>query len=232
MKSKKDKFLVVAPHQDDEVIGCGGTILKLLDMDIEGYVVHVFSGSSGISGCSSPVKSKKIRNAEAKKASEIGGYTLLKNLGCKDRDSNVNFIVHSLIEVVREVKPDFIFSPHSEEADFEHSLVSQASWEASWLATTGIFPELGPPSHPVDVFLGYEVWTPIQNISCFIDVTEHISKKKRMLEAFKSQMQTTSWVEGSVGLNSYRGTTLQGYGYAEAFTLKKTSGVAAEKIFS
>ena len=53
-----------------------------------------------------------------------------------------------------------------------------------------------------------------------------------MLEAFKSQMQTTSWVEGSVGLNSYRGTTLQGYGYAEAFTLKKTSGVAAEKIFS
>ena len=232
MKNKKSKFLVIAPHHDDEIIGCGGTILKLLDMGMEGYVVHVFDGSSGVAGFHSSQESRKIRSTEAKKASKIGRYVLLNNLGHKDRtDDNITSVINSLIKVVRRIRPDYIFSPHSEESDFEHYIVSRASWEASWLATTRIFPKLGTPSHPIKAFLGYEVWTPIQNVSCSIDITEYISKKRQMLEVFKSQMQTTSWIKGSIGLSEYRGATLQGYGHAEAFTIKKLPGTVTEKIF-
>ena len=49
------KILVIAPHPDDEVLGCGGTIVKLVAL---GYSVSVLYLSSGD-------KDQKAREKEA-----------------------------------------------------------------------------------------------------------------------------------------------------------------------
>ena len=46
MFKKNDKILVIAAHPDDEVIGCGGTILKAIN---EGAIVSVLFLGEGVS---------------------------------------------------------------------------------------------------------------------------------------------------------------------------------------
>ncbi|MDD3999043.1 MAG: PIG-L family deacetylase, partial [Candidatus Shapirobacteria bacterium] len=76
--------LVIAPHHDDEVIGCGGLISLLVSKGYNVSVVHVFNGSSGVAERSSKV-SQKVRHVEAVAASKIAGFTLIPNLNFDDR---------------------------------------------------------------------------------------------------------------------------------------------------
>ena len=43
----KEKVLIVVAHPDDEVLGCGGTLLKHVDEGDKVYVLFVTEGVSG-----------------------------------------------------------------------------------------------------------------------------------------------------------------------------------------
>lgn len=223
--------LIIAPHHDDEIIGCGGTLLALTEQGYEVFVQHVFEGSSGILNTKGK-QSVDLRTLEAEQAAKIGGYKVLPNLGFKDRTENqITPISLKLIDTFRKVRPTIVFVPHDDEQDFEHQVVTKAGWEAQWLATTTNF--LKPdqkPSTSVALYLGYEVWRPIAVTGTYFDITRFVEKKKELLAAFESQMNLTSWIDGSLGLNAYRGTMLQGHGYAEAFTVRNISSGTLEKL--
>jgi N-acetylglucosamine malate deacetylase 1 len=217
------RALVVAPHQDDEIIGCGGTIALLRSMGIKVSVVHVFMGSSGIEGLDEG-ECSRIRHQEALNSASILDYEVLSNLGFPDRlISETTEITKSLIKVFREIQPNLIFGPHDEEKDLEHQLVSKAVWEAFWLSKTATFADLGNPNTFGLTVLGYEVWSPIKKVSLYFDISNFIDSKTEALNEFKSQNKDNSWVKGAIGLNAYRGTTIMGYGYAEAFTVKNAN---------
>ena len=42
----KNKILVIAAHPDDELLGCGGTILKHVDNNDDVYVIFMTDGVS------------------------------------------------------------------------------------------------------------------------------------------------------------------------------------------
>ena len=72
--------LVIAPHPDDESLGCGGTIALLRQ---RGYSVHVLFVSDGtMSHPNSPAypaeRLRKVREAEALDALEVPGRTCRK----------------------------------------------------------------------------------------------------------------------------------------------------------
>lgn len=220
MKRSNKKALIIAPHQDDEVIGCGGTMVFLKEKKFDVGVIHVFLGSSGVKGVYGK-DSHIARNKEASSSAQVLGYQLLTNLGFEDRKTtDYTQIQLKLMKHIREYKPNLIFIPHKDEQDAEHKLVYKAGWEASWLAATSSFPEQGKPiKRAAGIFL-YEVWTPIQEPSLYVDTTPYEKKKKKALKRFKTQMKETLWANGSLGLSSFRGTALQGSGLAEAFLLK------------
>ena len=56
-KSTKNKILVIAPHPDDEIIGCGGTIAKAIENNNNVYIQYLSSGD----------RIEKRREEEAKK---------------------------------------------------------------------------------------------------------------------------------------------------------------------
>ena len=72
--------LVLAPHADDESLGCGGTIARLADLGIEVMVVFVSDGTrSHPNSRRFPAESlRDLREAEARRALEIlgGGATI------------------------------------------------------------------------------------------------------------------------------------------------------------
>lgn len=228
MSNKKRKIvLVIAPHQDDETIGCGGTICKLINKGYNVKVAHVFLGTSGVPGCS-PHESSEIRVREAQTAARQGGYEVLDNLGFIDRNrARDHELQPHIIRLIRSVKPDLVFAPHSGETDYEHRLVSSAVREAGWLAAAAIFPELGAHLEHAPRTLYYEVWKNIEHPTVISDITNYQDIKRGMLADFSSQMSQTSWIEGSLGRNQYRGTTTIGRGLVEVF---ECAGIPIEEI--
>lgn len=229
MSNNRKTILVIAPHQDDETIGCGGTIVALVERGYDVRVVHVFAGTSGVHGAA-PERSRETRHCEAKNAAHLGGYTLLPNLGFIDRDHSTDKTLQgALIRTIRQEKPVAIFVPHKQETDYEHRLVAVEAREALWLAATDIFPELGESIGIAPRVFYYEVWKNIDAPTVLNDITKYIDKKRAMLAAFASQMEHSGWIEGSIGRNAYRGVTTVGNGYYEVF---ETEGIPLKELLS
>lgn len=229
MLNKQEVVLVIAPHQDDEVIGCGGAICQLVSHRYDVRVAHVFLGTSGIAGVA-PEQSQHIRHEEARAAASIGGYTVLPNLKFIDRDRSQDAkIQKAILRLIRQVKPAIVFLPHKEETDYEHKLVAIEGREALWLAASDIYPSLGAPLTMVPRVFYYEVWKNLDTPTVLCDITKHKEVKRRMLEAFTSQMSSSGWVDGALGRNAYRGVTTFGDGLYEAFS---TENVTLEELLS
>lgn len=72
----KERVLVIAPHPDDEIIGCGGTMAQHVEKGDRIFVIYVTSGElfeDEISYCIS----RRRRYDEAKEAADIIGFEIL-----------------------------------------------------------------------------------------------------------------------------------------------------------
>lgn len=209
------KILIIAPHQDDEVIGCGGAISYFKGKGDTVYIQHILAGDSGISGVSSE-ECLRIRDEEATKVAAFFGAVLLPNMGFQDRKYRFeDQLQNKLIVTLRQIQPDILLLPHKEESDLEHRIVGKVGKEAAWLAYAG-----QNLSAKIPKVLYYEVWSNIASAQLYLDITSYVEQKKRALALYASQMET-GWVEAALGRNAFRGTTLNQGGYCEVFTFDK-----------
>ena len=70
------KILVIVAHPDDEVLGCGGTIAKLIDQSCQVKVIFLSDGESSRLQKASKKKNDYRKNC-AKKAMRILGLKIL-----------------------------------------------------------------------------------------------------------------------------------------------------------
>src|SRR5437763_15844252 len=131
--NKKLVCLVVAPHHDDEVIGCGGLLIKLQQRGWRIIVVVVFDPLEGRhSNCG------KQRLAESSRvAQKIGTvpYFHLK-FPCRAEASDET-IAWKIVKVLRRFHPTVVLMPHSDDRDPEHLKTHRAANEALWLSASG-----------------------------------------------------------------------------------------------
>ncbi len=213
-------ILVIAPHQDDETIGCGGLIARAVSSGHKVIVQHIFKGNSGIAG--TPRGAPRTRNDEVAKAARILGFTTLENFNFTDRSyPGQGSIIERLAACFAEYAPGIVLCPHGQDSDKEHELVHACCKEALWLSQTKGYLPKGKYNDQETLLLFYEVWSPISAPAFYLDITAHIEKKKAAIAVFQSQLTGCDWVAGAAGLNAYRGNTLQGYGYCEAFGMHK-----------
>lgn len=200
-------ILVIAPHHDDEVLGCGGTIIKHRKKGARISVVYITAGWSGIPSIKSKERATKIREREARVACKILGIEKIFFFREKDRSLIYNGeTVQRLIRVIRKVNPEIIYAPHHEEKDFEHKISHEITKEAFWLSKSPYFPKLGKPAESLNALYLYEVWTPMREYSATEDITEVAELKAKTLRAYKSQMKHLNLVDAILGLNTYRGS--------------------------
>ncbi len=212
-------MLIVAPHHDDESIGAGGIIADYTRRGGEAHVVTVFTGESGLPESDVEV-ARQIRNAELTKAAEVLGVSDVQHLNFPDRSAvNPADIARALIHPLRGSRPMIVLGPHAAERDPEHVAVALAVREAIWLAANPVFPSQGAPCPPVQLLLGYEVWTPIKCPQLLIDITDVMERKNKAVGCHRSQLAGRGWQDGIRGLASYRGVQ-SGLGeYVEAFEI-------------
>lgn len=216
-------ILVVAPHHDDEVIGCGGTIIKHLKNGDKASVVYITAGWSGLPEIKSKQEAIKIREREAGNACKAMGVQKAIFLRKDDRSiyNKKAEITEKLIKVIRDIKPNLIYAPHSKEKDIEHRITYEVIKEAAWLSKSPYLPKLGQPTKSIQKIYLYEVWTPLEDFLEREDITSVIDIKIKALLAHKSQLKYFNLVDAITGLNAYRGSmVVTNKKFAEVFQIE------------
>ena len=217
------KILVISPHQDDEVLGCGGSIIKYCKNGDKVHVVYIIAGWSGIPEINSKQEAIKISEKEARNACKILGVG--KAIFMREEDRNISEsgkIIQKLIKIIREINPNLIYAPHPEEKDIEHRITYKITKEASWLSKSPYLPDLGDPTKSIEAIYLYEVWTPMKNFYLKEDITKEIDIKLKALSEYKSQLKHLNLIDAIYGLNMYRGSmTNDAKRFAEVFQIEK-----------
>jgi LmbE family N-acetylglucosaminyl deacetylase len=218
-------ILIISPHHDDEVIGCGGTIINHYKNGDTIFVVYITAGWSGIPEIKLKQKAIKIRENESRIVAKILGVKKIFFLREDDRNiyNRKSKIIEKLIKVIREIKPHIIYAPHPREKDIEHKIVYEITKEAVWLSKSPYFPRFGDATRSMQMIYLYEVWTPLEDFFKKEDITNVINTKIKALLAYKSQLKYFNLVDAIIGLNLYRGSMVSGNKkFAEVFSIEKS----------
>jgi LmbE family N-acetylglucosaminyl deacetylase len=120
------KVLVIAPHMDDEALGCGGTIARHVD---EGDEVEVCVLCNRAYDRVYDQDAIRIEKECAKVAQEVLAYERLRFLDLPDEQLYLHFqeVLDGLEAVVEEVRPGVVYTCHGGDLHQDHRTVAHAS---------------------------------------------------------------------------------------------------------
>lgn len=216
-------ILVVAPHADDESLGCGGTLLRHKE---EGDSIHwlLVTGMSGDWGFSK--EQIALRNQEIEQVMCQYGFNSLHRLELPP--SALDTVAHGKIisgisQVIKKVRPEIVYSPYRNDAHSDHEIVFDAV-----MAATKSF------RYPfVKRVLAYETISETDfgmkpedggfKPNVYVDISSQLDKKLKILEIFESEMGEFPFPRNRRSLEALatlRGAQSNCFG-AEAFVLIK-----------
>jgi LmbE family N-acetylglucosaminyl deacetylase len=199
--------LVIAPHPDDETLGCGGALCLHQRRGEHTAVVWLTSGELGLKRLPRR-KAWAIREQEARAAARILGVTGLHFLRQPDwkLDAHINETAASLRRVIEEEQPHLIYVAHDADAHPDHR-ASRPILQQALSENHGTRPSI----------LTYEVWTPLATHDQFQDISAVMPRKVRALRAHASQLEEFQYERAVRGLNAFRGELGAKCRYAEVF---------------
>jgi LmbE family N-acetylglucosaminyl deacetylase len=198
------RVLVVAPHMDDEVIPCGGTLILLAEQGAEIHVTFATDSSAGLRSAEAAAKLIGVRRAEAQQVSQRIGY-VSNELGFPDGELHRHepMLTSRLAEQMERLDPEIIFCPFPADAHSDHMSCASATAQAALRAT------------PHAIILAYEVWTPLwPNVA--VDISRVAQRKEEAIRLYRSQIEDRDHSAAALGLNRFRGLP-HSVEFAEAF---------------
>ena len=186
------RVLVVAPHPDDEVLGCGGTLALLAERGASVHVLVVFDGAAG-----DPEQRFEPDTYVARRRAEAcaGGA----RLGAEDytfwdlpeghlvSEAELAAGAARLAALVREVRPDLLLAPWEGDAHRDHRTVARAVQRML-------------RDHPFrGEAWGFEVWTPLE-AEHLVDISSVWDAKLAALEEHGTQLAYEDLIEKMTAL--------------------------------
>jgi N-acetylglucosamine malate deacetylase 1 len=201
--------LVIAPHPDDESIGCGGAICLHRRRGEQVRVAFLTSGERGVEGLD-PDAARAVREGEAAAALDVLGVCGADFLGLPDLGLSgaLERGASPLGELLAAHRPGLIYVPHPGEAHPDH--------EAALPLLRAAVAKL-PAGIPRPEVRAYEVWTPMARYGWPEDITEVMALKLRAVRCYRSQLRAFRYDRAVRGLNQYRGCLAARCRYAEVF---------------
>ena len=189
---KNQCLLVIAPHSDDEVLGCGGLISKIKK---EGGKVFVLIFNLGFEKDDTKESQEKRKNEvkEAMNVLKVDGYHLVNDQPDNNRDLDAEPL-HSLIEVIEstssvsleKITPTIvaiptIFSHHQDHVHVHHACIAA----------------LRPINTPIsNIVLSYEApehsrWSVsgVFEPNLFVEIDDTIENKIMAFNKYSSQVR-------------------------------------------
>ena len=198
------KVVVFAPHPDDEILGCGGTIAKKLSEGYEVVVVymtdgrHAFSNLFNINSEPTPEELKEIRKEEARRAVRILGLQE-ENLYFLDFEDGAleqkkAEAQQQVVEILSKHLPVEVYFPYEKDINPDHhttnKIVRNSINKLGLLALkyrysiTQKYSRIGPL---MDTLLNM-----VKHILIHVDISKCLPLKEAAIKEFKSQITIIS----------------------------------------
>jgi LmbE family N-acetylglucosaminyl deacetylase len=205
-----ERIVVLAPHMDDEVIGCGGTLARHIACGSDVTVVFLTDGRlGGKDGAAGAARSDitAVRKREAQLALAELGITQSVFLDGEDGRLGASpGLGEALRAALAAARPDIVYLPFFLEEHPDHRAVSVLLAEA----VNGA--DMSFRCH------GYEVWTPLFP-NCLVRIDATVEAKRRAIAHYQSQLAEANYLHTALALNAYRSSALADgeCRFAEAF---------------
>ena len=197
--------LVLAPHYDDEVLGCGGLLVRLVTGGARVRVLFLTDGSGGVEthdGAATPNAAAgeadsaralyaSRRRQEAREATAVLGVERADHLGIADGalEQHLEAVTQAIAAAVAEETPDLVLVPSPLEVD--SPIIGPRSPRS-----TGAHPLCAATAVAAcDLrVLAYEVNHPAYP-DLLVDVTRQIATLERAMACYRSQHERHDYLE-------------------------------------
>jgi len=217
------KVIVVSAHPDDEILGCGGTLIKHIENgdQVDWLITTSIFISQGFSQERIDLREKEIETIKNKL-----GFNLVYRLDYPTMslsDESLIKMIPTISDIFNDSKPEIIYLLNRSDAHSDHNITFR-----SVMACTKSFrypfvkrilmyeciseTEFGP-ALPENIFIP----------TYFVDISKFRDKKNELMKVYSSELGEHPFprsIRNMDALSTYRGATI-GVEFAEAFQVLK-----------
>lgn len=227
-KDNKGCLMVIAAHPDDEVLGCGATVHKLVNQGWRATLIIMSAGVAGRHTKNSTI-TPEIQQAQVtlakqmQQAATVIGYHTIDTFDFPDNRMDIVSkmdLAQAIRPVIEREKPNLIFTHHPGDYNWDHT----ATFEAVLMAARCNPPEFSPLEIRTFEILsaterswqnGARIFMP----NLYVDIARNIDMKKLAMQYYASEYRPYPHprsIEAIEYLARRRGNEV-GLAYAEAF---------------
>jgi LmbE family N-acetylglucosaminyl deacetylase len=221
------KTLVVAPHADDELLGCGGTLLRRRAAGgVVGWLLVTSMNADRAWG------TEKIEQRQREIVQVRDGLGVLPEhlyeLGLQTTQLDqvpTGVLVGRISEVFEKFRPEEVLVPHAHDIHSDHRIVFDAVAACTkWFRYPSVKRVMAYETiSETDFILKSEG---VFNPTFFVDITDFIDRKIALMGIYRSELGVHPFPRSESGLRALatlRGAQ-SGFGSAEAFQLLRERG--------
>ena len=214
------KVICIAPHPDDETLGCGGTLLKHKANGDDIYWLIVTGINQDDGWKQNDIKKRDI---EINAVEEKYGFTNVFNLRLPTTKIDllpVSDLITQISKVYKKVEPDIIYMPYEHDVHTDHQIIVKVLQSTlKWFR----YPHIKKVymyetiSETEFNFVENRIFKP----NVFVDISNYLNKKLEIMDIYKGEMKKFPFPrsEKSIrALATLRGSQ-SGFNAAEAFEL-------------
>ena len=218
----KNRVLVVAPHADDETLGCAGTIFRHKLKKDETHFLLV----SELEENSKNILLKKKYSSQIKDIIKFYNFKTSHRLNLVATKLDTypkSFLIEKISNVLKKVKPNIIYIPFAGDAHSDHNDVFQATsscikwFRYPYIKEVLVYETLSETNFsPSTTSLNFKP-------NVYKNITKYLNKKLKAVDIYKTEFKKHPFPRNKKVVESLallRGSE-SGFKYSEAFILLK-----------
>jgi len=212
------KLLIIAPHPDDETLGCGGILHKFKDKKIYWMILTKMSDKIDYSSKQIAEREKEINKVaqflNIKKIIKLGFSAATLN------KSNLKELILKISDEIKKIKPDTIFSPYLHDSHSDHFFCTYAlnhilkTFRYPFIKECYLYETLSETNQN---YVKKHTFKP----NVYFDISKNLKAKLNLAKIYKGEFKKHPFprsLEAIKALAILRGSE-SGYKYAESFKL-------------